>query len=399
MAYEGIYRGVVTNAGDPENLGRLRARVPQILGEAETDWAWPVQPNITGIATLHVGDPVWVAFEAGELEHPLWLGTWDRQTTSLSTLPGLDTETSARIAAVTTEAAARTAADTAEAVARVAADNAEIAARIAADNALTAGLTVPAGMIMPSARPAAPVGWLMCDGAEVSKATYATLWTAIGAAHVYGTPADPTNNFLVPNLKGRGIIMVDAAQTEFATMGLAGGSKISTAPHTHGLQNHTHSGTNSGAPNDNTSDWPSGNASGYVANPQGWQGSTGHVHNFDHFHIASIGNTIYEFALSHSHHDRGGYASEGAWEDARIPGASIPVNVNTAGGNTAGESGHFHGLENHNHDLQNHTHTMKNHVHSITTGGPSNNTSTAGSADITSGNLQPYLALNYMIKT
>lgn len=255
---------------------------------------------------------------------------------------------------------------------------------------------LPPGMVMPFAGAVAPIGWLLCDGSAVGRQQYQQLFAMIGTTYGAG---DGYRTFNVPNLLGRVIVGVDAAQTEFATLALAGGSKTSTAQHTHGLQNHTHTGTNTGTPSDNTSDWPTGNEAGYVIHPQGWQASTGHVHNFDHYHLASIGNTGYNYATAHAHHDRPGYAAEAPWEDERQPGASIPVNVNTAGGNTAGESGHQHGLENHNHDLQNHTHAMKNHIHSITTGGPSNNTSTAGSADAVSGNLQPFISLNYLIKT
>jgi hypothetical protein len=76
--YGGVYKGVVTNASDPEDLGRLKAQVPQLLGNLETDWAWPAQPRIAGIVPLVPGDPVWIIFEGGNTHHPVWLGTWRR---------------------------------------------------------------------------------------------------------------------------------------------------------------------------------------------------------------------------------------------------------------------------------------------------------------------------------
>lgn len=76
MPYGGLYRGLVTNTADPEGLGRLKAQVPQLLGQEETDWAWPAQPNIGGITPLVAGDPVWIIFEGGNTHHPVWLGTW-----------------------------------------------------------------------------------------------------------------------------------------------------------------------------------------------------------------------------------------------------------------------------------------------------------------------------------
>ena len=41
----GLYRGVVTNVNDPEKLGRIRAKVHELLGDTdETDWASPCVP-------------------------------------------------------------------------------------------------------------------------------------------------------------------------------------------------------------------------------------------------------------------------------------------------------------------------------------------------------------------
>lgn len=40
--YYGIYRGKVVNTGDPKGLGRLTLKVPQVLGDQETNWAYPI---------------------------------------------------------------------------------------------------------------------------------------------------------------------------------------------------------------------------------------------------------------------------------------------------------------------------------------------------------------------
>lgn len=255
-----------------------------------------------------------------------------------------------------------------------------------------------AGMVMASAMITTPAGWLLCDGALLNRADYLALYAAIGTA--YNVGGETATQFRLPNLKGKVIVMQDSAQTEFAALGTFGGSKISTAPHTHGLQNHTHSGT-SASPNDNTSDVPNDNNSDGVNTPTGWQNAnTGHLHWTDHFHGASIGNTGWAGNGQHNgHYNHGGYASE-APEPGNFPGGSIPVNVNTAGGWSGDhDRQHQHGLEGHQHTMKNHTHTMKLHTHTLTTGAPNNNTSTGGSADVASGNLPPYLTLNYLIKT
>ena len=40
--YYGIYRGVVVDALDPKEVGRIKMMVPQVSGEEVTDWAWPI---------------------------------------------------------------------------------------------------------------------------------------------------------------------------------------------------------------------------------------------------------------------------------------------------------------------------------------------------------------------
>ena len=40
--YFGMYRGVVVDNNDPLERGRLRVLVPQVSGEAVSDWAWPI---------------------------------------------------------------------------------------------------------------------------------------------------------------------------------------------------------------------------------------------------------------------------------------------------------------------------------------------------------------------
>ena len=42
--YYGKYRGFVTDNADPEQRGRLKVRVPSVLGDAETGWALPCLP-------------------------------------------------------------------------------------------------------------------------------------------------------------------------------------------------------------------------------------------------------------------------------------------------------------------------------------------------------------------
>lgn len=80
----GKYRGFVTDVADPEKRARIRLRVPALLGEAETGWALPCLPcgglpNQGFFCVPGVGAQVWVEFEGGNLDFPIWTGSfWQR---------------------------------------------------------------------------------------------------------------------------------------------------------------------------------------------------------------------------------------------------------------------------------------------------------------------------------
>ena len=76
--FYGKYRGIVTDNGDPSDLGRLKARVPELLGREETGWALPCAPYAGDGSGLYAlpepGTGVWIEFEAGDLSRPIWSG-------------------------------------------------------------------------------------------------------------------------------------------------------------------------------------------------------------------------------------------------------------------------------------------------------------------------------------
>ena len=60
--------------------------------------------------------------------------------------------------------------------------------------------SVPAGFVMPFAANSTPSGYLLCNGAAVSRTTYSALFSAIGT--IYGT-GDGSTTFNLPDLRGR----------------------------------------------------------------------------------------------------------------------------------------------------------------------------------------------------
>ena len=67
---------------------------------------------------------------------------------------------------------------------------------------------VPSGVVVAYAGSAAPAGWLLCDGSQISRATYNSLFAAIGTAHGTG---DGATTFHLPDYRGRFLRGVDGA--------------------------------------------------------------------------------------------------------------------------------------------------------------------------------------------
>jgi hypothetical protein len=74
----GKYRGQVANNVDPQSLGRVQVSVPAVLGEGRLSWAMPCAPyagsGVGFFAVPPVGANVWVEFEAGDPDYPIWSG-------------------------------------------------------------------------------------------------------------------------------------------------------------------------------------------------------------------------------------------------------------------------------------------------------------------------------------
>jgi uncharacterized protein involved in type VI secretion and phage assembly len=78
----GKYRGTVTEV-ESGGRGRIKAKVPAVLGDQPTGWCDPCVPYAgegVGIAFLpEVGAGVWIEFEGGDPSYPIWSGCYWRE--------------------------------------------------------------------------------------------------------------------------------------------------------------------------------------------------------------------------------------------------------------------------------------------------------------------------------
>jgi microcystin-dependent protein len=200
----------------------------------------------------------------------------------------------------------------------------------------------PTGGIMQFAGSTAPTGWLLCQGQAVSRTTFAALFASIGTTYGVG---DNSTTFNLPNLQGRVPVGRDSAQTEFDALGETGGSKTVTLTqaqmpsHSHTTPSHSHtfSGTTS---------------------------TTG-----EHLHVSQ--------------------------PTYRLSGGPVQLNGEAlTGAPNNGLEGGFNGIRPTNTSAAgNHSHT-----YSGTTSESSPTTNSSGSGEA-HPNLQPYIVLNYIIKT
>lgn len=250
---------------------------------------------------------------------------------------------------------------------------------------------IPAGIVWEYLGATAPSGWLLADGSAVSRAQYPDLFKAIGTQHGAG---NGNTTFNLPNRKGRAGVGRDGGQSEFATLGQTGGSKSTTAFHTHDMGSHQHARTAGGA-SAGTGDWVS---------PAGWQGvsavgagtgqSNGHSHSFETTTLGGgSGDGLQGWAAGDAHRGLQTIDSPNALMYGGAIGGCCLTNNNAVYGD------HDHALEDHQHALEGHTHGAGSHTHSDSFGGSSpNTTGDSSTAQATNGNLQPYIVVNYIVK-
>jgi len=246
---------------------------------------------------------------------------------------------------------------------------------LVADSSASAGgvawkQVVPPGVIQQYAGATAPAGYLLCNGASFSSGVYGALATVVG--DTYGTHSGTT--YYLPNMQTRVPVGKNASGT-FATLGATGGEETHTLLTT-GLPAHGHglTWTSSGA----------GTATASATSSTGDQ-SVSHTHDITDTHNHSVTNGTYVVRQT---------GSGNAYILAGAQGLAVygPYNTSDLSTPLVDPGGTSTASVGHSHSLQSHTHPTPNHVHTVTV----DNSTGGGSAH---NNLQPYIVLNYIIKT
>lgn len=80
QTYYGKYRGTVLINVDPMQIGRLLVQVPDVTGLIPSSWAMPCFPisgkQMGAYMIPQIGAGVWVEYEQGNPDHPIWSGCW-----------------------------------------------------------------------------------------------------------------------------------------------------------------------------------------------------------------------------------------------------------------------------------------------------------------------------------
>jgi len=86
-----------------------------------------------------------------------------------------------------------------------------------------ADLAVPIGAILPYAGSEAPYGYILCDGSELERTKYSSLFDVVGTTFNGLTPLNGVNTFKVPDLRGRFPLGKDNMDNAFTVPNNTGG--------------------------------------------------------------------------------------------------------------------------------------------------------------------------------
>lgn len=255
-------------------------------------------------------------------------------------------------------------------------------------DALVTGFHVPTGVIFPYGAAAAPTGYLNCNGAAVSRTTYADLFAIIGTTWGVG---DGSTTFNLPDLRGRVPAGAGAGGQLTGITNVADNTGIEDlAITTANMPEHSHTaGTlvtaNEAGHAHGIGSYTTSGGGGHSHTTSGTAASAGgHTHSFNNIQITAD--------------SAGGYGltvTSGFVNRVYVTGTpATNVSMNTAGAHTHGVTGTTSFESNHTHNVTGTSGTAGGHSHSVT-----GSTANAGAASPTVKVVQPTAGVLFIIKT
>ncbi len=267
----------------------------------------------------------------------------------------------------------------------------------------------PVGMVVLWSTGTAPTGWLICDGAAVSRTTYAALFAVISTTYGAG---NGSTTFNLPNMTGR--VVAGVTGSGGYTLGGTGGANSVTLS-TANMPSHTHTGTTGSAGSHNHG------GSTVAGGTHSHTASTDNQGNHQHGSTSDAGGEHNhgggtQWAGDHTHTvdkatpggTNGGFIA--GWQE----GDGLWHGGSTSGSATTSSAGnHWHGMNGsgtHTHwvwtDWQGgHTHTVTvndggSHSHTINSDGSHNHgfTTDPNGSGTAFSVTNSYIAMNYIIK-
>jgi len=296
---------------------------------------------------------------------------------------------------------------------------------VADDNVVGGYPLIPVGGLMPYAGATSPEGWLLCNGAAVSRTAYANLWALIGTTYGSG---DGSTTFNVPDMRSRMPIGAGAGTglTSRALAATGGAESVAIASgnlptHTHSIA-HDHASVTSGAqsvdhshsvnPPNTTSTGASANHSHGVDPPSTASGNV----SSDHGHTTGTGSANHEHRIY--------FVTDAASGTAKARASATGTNLSNTGITTYEGADHTHttgGISaNHTHTTDigpfdtgghsvDHSHNTDiaafdsagasvGHTHAVDLPSFTGDSGDGGFANTALATMNPFLSVNYIIK-
>jgi microcystin-dependent protein len=235
---------------------------------------------------------------------------------------------------------------------------------------------VPAGVISQFAGSAAPDGYLLCQGQQISISSHPKLYDVLGTTYgalTDGSGGAGSTHFRIPNLQGRVPVGRDLSQTEFDVLGEASGAKTHTLTtaempsHTHTQNVHNHSASSGSA------------------------GSHGHTAS-----TSTSGSHTHGNASSHTHESFLGTFVSRTVASVGLNSQSTTTSVINKATTTSNGSHDHPSAGGHTHTVTVNDNGSHSHTVSVDNATAVNQNTGGGLAH---NNLQPYIVVNYIIKT